>query len=598
MNENKDLRVLSDLTIIKRLLQYMKGHFKTLIFAFVLMVIAVIFDVCLPMIVNIVITELGQGNIDFSVVLFYVILYGVLMLTTYVLQYIQSISLQKMGQKIMYKIREDVFVAIESLSIAQLNEIPVGKLVTRVTSDTNTLNEMYTTLIINLIRNILTIIAVIIMMFLLNVKLTLLVLSVVPVLLVTSIIFRKYSRKAYREVRANVSNVNAFLSENLSGMKIIQVFNQENKKYKEFSKKNNQLKNSNLKEVWTFAIFRPVIYVLYMIALLLVVYFAANDSLTILGNPLSTTKEIAAAAAIIVTFQQYIGRLFEPIQVLADQFNIMQSAFASSERIFEILDTKPTVVNSVDAIELDHLDGNIEFKNVWFAYKEDEWVLKDISFTIKAGETAAFVGATGSGKTTILSLIVRNYDIQKGQILIDGIDIKKIKIESLRKNIGQMLQDVFLFSGTIFSNIQMYDENVTLKDVKRASEYVNLAPFIKKLPKQYSEEVRERGNNFSNGQRQLLSFARTITYKPSIMILDEATANIDTETEVLIQDSLEKMRNIGTMLVVAHRLSTIQHSDKIIVIKKGEKIEEGTHQELLKQQGYYYKLYKLQYEKK
>ena len=598
MNENKDLRVLSDLTIIKRLLQYMKGHFKTLIFAFVLMIIAVIFDVCLPMIVNIVITELGQGNINFSVVLFYVILYGVLMLTTYVLQYIQSISLQKMGQKIMYKIREDVFVAIESLSIAQLNEIPVGKLVTRVTSDTNTLNEMYTTLIINLIRNILTIIAVIIMMFLLNVKLTLLVLSVVPVLLVTSIIFRKYSRKAYREVRANVSNVNAFLSENLSGMKIIQVFNQENKKYKEFSKKNNQLKNSNLKEVWTFAIFRPVIYVLYMIALLLVVYFAANDSLTILGNPLSTTKEIAAAAAIIVTFQQYIGRLFEPIQVLADQFNIMQSAFASSERIFEILDTKPTVVNSVDAIELDHLDGNIEFKNVWFAYKEDEWVLKDISFTIKAGETAAFVGATGSGKTTILSLIVRNYDIQKGQILIDGIDIKKIKIESLRKNIGQMLQDVFLFSGTIFSNIQMYDENVTLKDVKRASEYVNLAPFIKKLPKQYSEEVRERGNNFSNGQRQLLSFARTITYKPSIMILDEATANIDTETEVLIQDSLEKMRNIGTMLVVAHRLSTIQHSDKIIVIKKGEKIEEGTHQELLKQQGYYYKLYKLQYEKK
>ena len=598
MNENKDLRVLSDLTIIKRLLQYMEGHFKTLIFAFVLMIIAVIFDVCLPMIVNIVITELGQGNINFSVVLFYVILYGVLMLTTYVLQYIQSISLQKMGQKIMYKIREDVFVAIESLSIAQLNEIPVGKLVTRVTSDTNTLNEMYTTLIINLIRNILTIIAVIIMMFLLNVKLTLLVLSVVPVLLVTSIIFRKYSRKAYREVRANVSNVNAFLSENLSGMKIIQVFNQENKKYKEFSKKNNQLKNSNLKEVWTFAIFRPVIYVLYMIALLLVVYFAANDSLTILGNPLSTTKEIAAAAAIIVTFQQYIGRLFEPIQVLADQFNIMQSAFASSERIFEILDTKPTVVNSVDAIELDHLDGNIEFKNVWFAYKEDEWVLKDISFTIKAGETAAFVGATGSGKTTILSLIVRNYDIQKGQILIDGIDIKKIKIESLRKNIGQMLQDVFLFSGTIFSNIQMYDENVTLKDVKRASEYVNLAPFIKKLPKQYSEEVRERGNNFSNGQRQLLSFARTITYKPSIMILDEATANIDTETEVLIQDSLEKMRNIGTMLVVAHRLSTIQHSDKIIVIKKGEKIEEGTHQELLKQQGYYYKLYKLQYEKK
>ena len=598
MNENKDLRVLSDATIMKRLLSYMKGHVLTVVIAFILMIVAVVFDVTLPMIVNKVITELGKDNISYKIVLFNVILYGLLMLTSYILQYTQSIMLQKMGQKVMFKIREDVFVAIESLSIAQLNEIPVGKLVTRVTSDTNTLNEMYTTLIINLIRNILTIIAVIIMMFLLNVKLTLLVLSVVPLLIVASVVFRKYSRRAYREVRANVSNVNAFLSENLSGMKLIQVFNQEEKKFKEFNDKNTKLKNSNLKEVWTFAIFRPIIYVLYMGALILVVFFAANNSLEIIGSSLSTSEEIAAAAAIIVTFQQYIGRLFDPIQVLADQFNIMQSAFASSERIFEILDTKPTVVNEPDAIELDHIDGNIEFKNVWFAYKENEWVLRDVSFKINAGETVAFVGATGSGKTTILSLIVRNYDIQKGQILIDGIDIKRIKIESLRKNIGQMLQDVFLFSGTIFSNIQMYDENITLDDVKKASEYVNLAPFIEKLPNKYDEEVRERGNNFSNGQRQLLSFARTITYKPSIMILDEATANIDTETEVLIQDSLEKMRNIGTMLVVAHRLSTIQHSDNIIVIRKGVKIEEGTHQELLKQQGYYYKLYKLQYEKK
>ena len=599
MNENNNLRVLSDGVIIKRLLSYMKGrHIVTVIVALILMVVAVLFDVTLPEIVMGIITELGKETIDFSFVLLSVIAYGVLMLSSYVLYFIQALMLQKMGQQIMYKIREDVFVAIESLSIAQLNEIPVGKLVTRVTSDTNTLNEMYTTLIINLIRNILTIAAVIFKMFSINYKLTLLVLSVVPVLLVASIIFRKFSRRAYREVRANVSNVNAFLSENLSGMKIIQVFNQEEKKYKEFSEKNNALKNSNLKEVWTFAIFRPVIYVLYMIALLLVVYFAANDSVDVIGNALSTDEEIAAAAAIIVTFQQYIGRLFDPIQVLADQFNIMQSAFASSERIFEILDTKPTVLNKPDAIELDHIKGEIEFKNVWFAYKEGEWVLRDISFKIEPGQTVAFVGATGSGKTTILSLIVRNYDIQKGQILIDGIDIKDIKIESLRKNIGQMLQDVFLFSGTIFSNIQMYDENITLDDVKKASEYVNLAPFIEKLPNKYDEEVRERGNNFSNGQRQLLSFARTITYKPSVMILDEATANIDTETEVLIQDSLEKMRNIGTMLVVAHRLSTIQHSDNIIVIRKGEKIEEGNHQELLKKQGYYYKLYKLQYEKK
>lgn len=596
--EEKALRTMSDGKILLRLLKYMKGHVLTIVIAFILMIVAVVLDVCLPNIVIKIIEELTSKTAQFSKVLSLVIVYGIVMLSVYVLQYIQSIMLQKMGQKVMYKIRQDVFVAIENLSIAQLYEIPVGKLVTRVTSDTNTLNEMYTTLIINLIRNILTIIATVIMMFLISVKLTLLVLSVVPFLLVASIIFRKYSRKAYREVRTNVSNINAFLSENLSGMKIIQVFNQEDKKFKEFTDRNTDLKKSNLKEVWTFAIFRPVIYVLYMVATLLVVYVASKDALSVINDPSALPEAIGAAAALVVGFRQYIDRLFDPIQVLADQFNIMQSAFASSERIFEILDTKPDVVDTPDAIELDHIKGDIEFKNVWFAYKEGEWVLKDISFKINAGQTVAFVGATGSGKTTILSLIVRNYDIQKGQILIDGIDIKNIKISSLRRNIGQMLQDVFLFSGTIFSNIQMYDETVTLDDVKKASEYVNLAPFIEKLPNKYDEEVRERGNNFSNGQRQLLSFARTITYKPSIMILDEATANIDTETEVLIQDSLEKMRNIGTMLVVAHRLSTIQHSDNIIVIRKGIKIEEGNHQELLKKQGYYYKLYKLQYEKK
>lgn len=596
--EEKALRTMSDGKILLRLLKYMKGHVLTIVIAFILMVVAVVLDVCLPNIVIKIVEELTKKDAQFSAVLFLVIIYGVIMLTVYVLQYVQSIMLQKMGQKVMYKIRQEVFVAIESLSIAQLYEIPVGKLVTRVTSDTNTLNEMYTTLIINLIRNVLTIIATVVMMFLISVKLTLLVLSVVPFLLVASIIFRKYSRKAYREVRTNVSNINAFLSENLSGMKIIQVFNQEEKKFKEFTEKNTDLHKSNLKEVWTFAIFRPVIYVLYMVAILLVVYSASKDALSVINDPNALQEAIGAAAALVVGFRQYIDRLFDPIQVLADQFNIMQSAFASSERIFEILDTKPDVVDTPDAIELDHIKGDIEFKNVWFAYKENEWVLRDISFKIKAGQTVAFVGATGSGKTTILSLIVRNYDIQKGQILIDGIDIKNIKISSLRKNIGQMLQDVFLFSGTIFSNIQMYDENVTLEDVQKASEYVNLAPFIEKLPNKYDEEVRERGNNFSNGQRQLLSFARTITYKPSIMILDEATANIDTETEVLIQDSLEKMRNIGTMLVVAHRLSTIQHSDNIIVIRKGVKIEEGNHQELLKKQGHYYKLYKLQYENK
>lgn len=588
MNKEQTVRNYSDKVTIKRFMYYLKDHISSIVIALCLMLLVVGMNVFLPLISKVVLTELGKDNFDINLIIAIIIGYAALMVGSYIFQYIQSLVLTKMGQQVMYNIREDVFKAIENYSIDQINNIPNGKLVTRVTSDTNAINQMYTSLIITLIKNILTILSTLVTIFILNYKLAFLVISLTPILMVTSFIFRKYSRKAYREVRGNVSKVNAYLSENLSGMKIIQVFNQEDKKFSEFEKVNKELRKSSLKEIWIFSIFRPFIYVLYMTTLLLVVYFGSKQNIE---NGLTNY-------AIIITFQQYIGRIFDPIQVLADQFNVLQSAFAASERILEVMDQKPTVVDSDDAIELEHIKGDIEFKNVWFSYIPDEWVLKDISFKINANDTVAFVGATGSGKSTILSLIVRNYDIQRGQILIDGIDIKHIKITSLRKNIGQMLQDVFIFSGTVFSNIQMNDESITMEDVKKASEYVNLAPFIEKLPNQYNEVVKERGNNFSNGQRQLLSFARTIVYKPSIMILDEATANIDTETEVLIQDSLEKMSNIGTMIIVAHRLSTIQHANKIFVIKNGELIEQGNHQELLHKKGYYYKLYQLQYEKK
>ncbi|MCI5938746.1 MAG: ABC transporter ATP-binding protein/permease [Acholeplasmataceae bacterium] len=588
MNKGQIVRNYSDKVIIKRFMYYLKDHISSIIIALCLMFLVVGMNVFLPLISKVVLTELGKENFDINLIIAIIMGYAALMVGSYIFQYIQSLVLTKMGQQVMYNIREDVFKAIENYSIDQINNIPNGKLVTRVTSDTNAINQMYTSLIITLIKNVLTILSTLVTIFILNYKLAFLVISLTPILMVTSFIFRKYSRKAYREVRGNVSKVNAYLSENLSGMKIIQVFNQEDKKFKEFEKVNKELRKSSLKEIWIFSIFRPFIYVLYMTTLLLVVYFGSKQNI---ANGLTNY-------AIIITFQQYIGRIFDPIQVLADQFNVLQSAFAASERILEVMDQKPTVVDSDDAIDVEHIKGDIEFKNVWFSYIPNEWVLKDISFKINANDTVAFVGATGSGKSTILSLIVRNYDIQRGQILIDGIDIKKIKITSLRKNIGQMLQDVFIFSGTIFSNIQMNDESITMEEVKKASEYVNLAPFIEKLPNKYNEVVKERGNNFSNGQRQLLSFARTIVYKPSVMILDEATANIDTETEVLIQDSLEKMSNIGTMIIVAHRLSTIQHANKIFVIKNGELIEQGNHQELLHNKGYYYKLYQLQYEKK
>jgi len=580
-------KALTDKKIIYRLFSYVKGHEKGFLSAIALMLVVVGLDLILPLLLGEATGILGQEVIEFKYIIFILLTYAVCLLTASIVQYYQSMILQKTGQKIIYQVREDVFTHIEKYSSAQLNNIPVGKLVTRVTNDTNTLNEMYTSVIINLMKNVFTIFGVIIAMFLVDVELTLYVLAVTPFVVVISFIFRKLSRKAYREVRNNVANVNAFLSENISGMKITQVFNQEDKKHREFLEKNNQLKKSSLKQIFIFGIFRPSIYVFYIVALAFVLWVAGNSGIV---KGLITIE-------IIVIFTQYINRLFNPIQQLAEQFNVLQSAFASSEKIFDVLDTIPEVQDQEKAIELESLKGQIEFKNVWFSYIPGEWILKDVSFKISANETVAFVGATGSGKTTILSLIVRNYDIQKGQILIDGIDIKNIKISSLRSHIGQMLQDVFLFSGTIFSNIQMREVSISLSDVKEACEYVNADKFINQLPNAYDEEVRERGNNFSSGQRQLLSFARTIVHKPQIMILDEATANIDTETEVLIQDSLEKMMNIGTMLIVAHRLSTIQHADKIIVLQKGEIIEEGTHQDLLKKRGQYHRLYQLQYKK-
>lgn len=595
MNEyiNEQPTRLSDKKLIARLFAYTKGNQKSFIISIFLMLIAVALDLVLPLLLGKAAGILERDVIDFNLIINLIVIYAVCLVIATFTQYFQAMILQKAGQKIIYNVREDVFSHIQKFSAAQFNNIPVGKLVTRVTNDTNTLNEMYTSVIINLLKSVFTIIGVIVAMLLVNVKLTLLVLALSPILVIISIIFRKLSRKAYRQVRNNLTNVNTFLSENLSGMKIIQVFNQEDKKLEEFKERNNKLKKSSLKEIFVFGVFRPSIYVIYISALVLVLWFGGNSAI----GDLSVLKQLVTIEVLII-FIQYIDRLFNPIQQLAEQFNILQSAFASSEKIFSILDTIPEIQDEEDAIELEDMRGEIEFKNVWFSYLPGEWILQDVSFKISPGETVAFVGATGSGKTTILGLIVRNYDIQKGEILIDGIDIKKIKVSSLRKNIGQMLQDVFLFSGTVFSNIQMKEDSITEKDVIEACEYVNANHFIEQLPNGYQEEVRERGNNFSSGQRQLLSFARTIVHQPKVMILDEATANIDTETEVLIQESLEKMMNIGTMLMVAHRLSTIQHANKIIVLQKGVIVEVGTHQELLKKRGQYYKLYQLQYQKK
>lgn len=576
---------MSDRGIMQRLWGYAKTQKKSFIISTILMIVAVGFELLLPILFGEASKILGEPDATYDKIFVIVIISFVSLIISSFVQYGQTMMLQKAGQTIIYSVREEVFTKIESFSQAQLNSVPIGKMVTRITNDTNALNQMFTQIIISLVRSVLMIVAILITMAVLSPKLSLYVIVICPIVGVAAFIFRKFSRAAYREVRHNVSNINAFLSENLSGMKITQVCNQEDKKLSEFRERNLALRKSSLKEIFVFAIFRPFIYVLYMVTMMVVLWIGTQDHIA--GGIITYS--------ILLVFYQLVERLFGPIQRIAEDFNIMQSAFASSERIFETLDTEPEIVDALDAIELEHVKGDIEFKSVSFYYKKDEWILKDVSFKISAGDTVAFVGATGSGKTTILGLIVRNYDIQKGQILIDGIDIKKIKIASLRRHVGQMLQDVFLFSGTVASNIKMR-EDFTDEEVREACHYVNANHFIEQLPKQYDEEVRERGNNFSSGQRQLLSFARTIIHRPAVMILDEATANIDAETELLIQDSLEKMMNIGTMIVVAHRLSTIQHANNIIVLQKGVIIEQGTHQELLKQKGHYYKLYQLQYQ--
>lgn len=588
-NKLDNERTMTNGALFKKLFRYFRPYVLHFLIAIILLVFGVMINLLTPQIYAKVIEEMAGTTVNFNNILKTVLIFAGLLIVGYVAQYIQALILQNAGQCIVYNVRTDVFRHIEYSSIEQINQIPIGKLVTRVTNDTNSLNELFTDVIVNLIRSVVTLIGVLFFMFITNAKLALYMLILMPFIMVATVIFNLLARRAYRKVRHNLSRVNANLSENLSGMKITQVFNAEEKQYKEFQRRNKALEKSNIQQIFMFAIFRPTIYVCYLLSVVLVFWLGGKDAIA--------TTNIAAIAALLA-FEMYINMFFDPIQQLAEQLNVLQSSFASSERIFEILDTPSNIVDEEDAIELDTVIGEIEFKNVWFQYEPDNWILKDVSFHIKPKEVVAFVGATGSGKTTILSLIVRNYDIQAGQILIDGIDVKKIKISSLRRHFGQMLQDVFLFSGDITDNIKMYDETITDEEVQEACKYVGADSFIEKLPDKYHEKVRERGNNFSSGQRQLLSFARTIVYKPSVIILDEATANIDTETEVLIQESLEKMMNIGTMLMVAHRLSTIQHADKIIVLSKGVIIEEGTHQELLKLKGQYYTLYTLQYENK
>ncbi len=584
-------RSMADGEILRRLFGYAKPYLRQFVIVGFLVLFSISYDIASPLIVG-YIEELVVGDFELKSLYVSVAVYAGVLVFSMASTYLQAVILQRVGQRIISDLREDLFTHIESLSHGQLNDIPVGKLVTRVTNDTNAISMMFTNLFVNLTKNAFVILGILVAMLCLNYELTLMVLCFVPFILLFTVIFRKFSRRAYRKVKDATTDINTYLSENLSGIKVTQIFGREDEKMEEFRQKSQTLAKATQEQIFVFGVFRPLVYMLYISSILCLFYLGGMGHLnhvTFLGQTISSGT--------IVTFYMYISKFFTPIQNLAEQFNWLQSALASSEKVFSIMDIQPQMVDAPDAVELDEVKGDIEFRDVWFSYIPGEWVLQGVSFRVEPRQTVAFVGSTGSGKSTILSLICRNYEFQKGEILIDGIDIRKIKISSLRRHFGQMLQDVFLFSGTIRSNIVLREEKIPDEEIMKVCRYVNADHFINKLEHGLDEEVRERGNNFSAGQRQLLSFARTILHKPSVMILDEATANIDTETELLIQDSLEKMRSVGTMLIVAHRLSTIQHADNIIVLSRGRILEQGTHQQLLAAHGRYYQLYTLQYHK-
>ena len=584
-------RNMPDSEIVRRLLAYAKPYRKDFALVFFIMLLSIAYDIISPWLVG-QIQNVVKTDFQLSTLYRMVLVYAGILLVSIVCTYFQAMILQRVGQQILSQIRQDVFTHIEKLSHEQLNNIPVGKLVTRVTNDPNNISYMFTNILVTLCKNSMVVVGVLGAMLVLNYALTLMVLCFVPCLVIFTVIFRRFARMVHRTVNDATTDLNTYLSENLSGMKITQIFNREDRKYEDFLQRSRRLSATKRNRMYVFGIFQPMVYMLYITSVLGLLYMAGKgyiSNIDFLGQTIDS--------AIVVSFYMYISKFFNPIQQLAEQFDMLQKSFAAAEKIFSIMDMAPDLDDGEDVIELEEIRGEIEFRDVWFAYKPDEWVLKGVSFHIDPKQTVAFVGSTGSGKTTILSLIVRNYDIQKGQILIDGIDIRKISIASLRRHFGQMLQDVFLFSGTIRSNIVLREERFTDDQIWQACKYVNADSFIARQEAGLDEIVRERGNNFSAGQRQLLSFARTIIHRPAVMILDEATANIDTETELLIQDSLEKMKNIGTMLIVAHRLSTIQHADNIILLANGEIIEQGTHQELLHKKGRYHQLYTLQHHK-
>lgn len=565
-----------------RLLSYAKPYAFWVALALILVLVLTWFDLYRPILIGDAI-NLFEADGDYDVIVNTAIKYSIVLALGFVFNIAQTWILQKTGQNIILQVRRELYLHIQSLSSRYFDLTPVGKLVTRVSNDVEALNEMYSDILVKLFRNIIKIIGLAAVMLVYDYKLALFSFILIPIVILLTVFFRRMARKIYRIYRTRLTDLNTFLSEHLSGMRIIQIFGREERKYEEFHDKNKKLYKAFYNEMLIFAVFRPLMYILSVLSLMIVLWVGSREVFA-----------TVISVGTLYIFSNYIQSFFDPIQELAEQFSTLQSSIASAEKIFTIMDEEFSIEEVENPVVLPEIKGRIEFDHVWFAYDDENYVLRDVSFVIEPGQKAAFVGATGAGKSSILNLIGRYYDIQKGHIYIDGVDIKELSKKQLRSAIGQMQQDVFIFEGDIEYNIRLHDEDITDEDVKKAAEYVNASRFIEKLPGAYKEPVTERGATFSAGERQLLSFARTLAHKPSILVMDEATANIDTETEILIQEALEKLMEGRTTIMVAHRLSTIQHADCIMVMHKGKIREQGTHQELLAQDGIYKKLYELQ----
>lgn len=565
-----------------RLITYMKPYAHWVIFALFLVLCLTGFDLYRPMLVGDAIDTFGADG-DYDIIIDTAIKYAVVLALSVIFNIAQTWILQKAGQNIILEIRKDLYRHIQSLGSRYFDITPVGKLVTRVTNDVEALNEMYSGILVQLFRNIVKIAGLAGVMIALDVKLAAVSFVLMPVVIGLTVLCQRIARNIYRLYRTRLTDLNTFLSEHLSGMKIIQIFGRQERKFEEFHDKNTKLYRVFYREMLMYAVFRPLIYILSILSLMIVLWFGSKN-----------VFDLAISIGTLYIFSNYIRSFFDPIQELAEQFSTLQSSVASAEKIFSVMDEDEFIPEIENPQKPDRIIGKIEFDHVWFAYDGKNYVLRDVSFVINPGEKVAFVGATGAGKSSILNLIGRYYDIQKGHIYIDGIDIRKLSKKQLRSAIGQMQQDVFIFEGDVAGNIRLNDNEITDEQIKKAAEYVNASHFIEKLPNGYHEPVTERGATFSAGERQLLSFARTLAHNPSILVMDEATANIDTETEILIQEALEKLMDGRTTIMVAHRLSTIQHADCIMVMHKGCICERGTHQELLEQDGVYRKLYELQ----